>query len=296
MRGIAEARPRGKQKSAIVFENQWLTASHEPSTSLKKGVPAFGRLVSVPRPDLREPSASPKKPSRVAAPPVRGRKTLCHAQRSGGQRPGAAAYGERHRTRVLANLQRRAKTLQHISCRPRPRRRVFLILGRGCSRFGRWWRFRRRGLHTKWNNRGEVLKLLEIRLGCRPAGRAIDHHAGCRRRRREHPMEKRIPASMRTRQSLSELIEGRLASPDGRAELVRLATRLIVVEALEAECRDALGRDYYERGAEEGRGPSPASRTTSRRASPTCACRSPTAARSAPQISSSGSFSRSAAG
>jgi putative transposase len=44
-------------------------------------------------------------------------------------------------------------------------------------------------------------------------------------------------------------IEGRLASPDGLAELVKLATRLIVEEALEAECRDALGRDYYERGA-----------------------------------------------
>ena len=63
-------------------------------------------------------------------------------------------------------------------------------------------------------------------------------------------MEKRIPASICTRQSLSELIEGRLASPDGRAEL----TRLIVEEALEAECREALGRDYYERGAEECRG------------------------------------------
>ena len=63
-----------------------------------------------------------------------------------------------------------------------------------------------------------------------------------------------LRASMRTRQSLSELIEGRLASPDGRAELARLATRLIVEEALEAECRDALGRDYYERGAEECRG------------------------------------------
>jgi putative transposase len=59
---------------------------------------------------------------------------------------------------------------------------------------------------------------------------------------------------MRTRQALSELIEGRLASPDGRAELVKLATRLIVEEALEAECRDALGRDYYERGAEAGHG------------------------------------------
>jgi transposase-like protein len=59
---------------------------------------------------------------------------------------------------------------------------------------------------------------------------------------------------MRTRQSLSELIEGRLSSPDGRAELVKLATRLIVEEALEAESRDALGRDYYEHGAEPGRG------------------------------------------
>ena len=34
---------------------------------------------------------------------------------------------------------------------------------------------------------GEVLKLLEIWLGCRPAGRAIDHHAGCRRRQQGAP-------------------------------------------------------------------------------------------------------------
>ena len=34
---------------------------------------------------------------------------------------------------------------------------------------------------------GEVLKLLEIRLGCRPAWRAIDHHAGCRRRQQGAP-------------------------------------------------------------------------------------------------------------
>lgn len=59
---------------------------------------------------------------------------------------------------------------------------------------------------------------------------------------------------MRTRQSLSDLIAGRLSSPDGRAELVRLATRLIVEETLEAENRDALGRDYYEHGAEPGSG------------------------------------------
>ena len=67
-------------------------------------------------------------------------------------------------------------------------------------------------------------------------------------------MTRRVPASMRTRETLSALIEGRLSSPDGRSELVRLATRLILEEALEAETRDALGRDYYERGAEEGRG------------------------------------------
>ena len=67
-------------------------------------------------------------------------------------------------------------------------------------------------------------------------------------------MEKRVPPSMRTRQALSQLIEGRLASADGRGELVKLATRLIVEEALEAECRDALGRDHYERGSEGGRG------------------------------------------
>ena len=35
---------------------------------------------------------------------------------------------------------------------------------------------------------------------------------------------------------------------------MKLATRLIVEEALEAESRDALGRDYYEHGAEPGRG------------------------------------------
>ena len=71
---------------------------------------------------------------------------------------------------------------------------------------------------------------------------------------REHPITKRVPASMRTRETLSALIEGRLSSPDGRSELVELATRLIVEEALEAEVGDALGRDYYEHGGDDGRG------------------------------------------
>ncbi len=67
-------------------------------------------------------------------------------------------------------------------------------------------------------------------------------------------MSKRVPGSMRTCQSLCDLIEGRLSSPDGRAELVRLATCLMVEEALEAESRDAVGREYYEHGAAPGQG------------------------------------------
>ena len=67
-------------------------------------------------------------------------------------------------------------------------------------------------------------------------------------------MEKRIPGSMRTREALSELIEGHLSTPDARSQLVLLATRLIVEEALEAESRDALGRGYYEHGGDPGRG------------------------------------------
>ena len=54
-------------------------------------------------------------------------------------------------------------------------------------------------------------------------------------------MTKRILASTRTRESLSDLIEGRLASADGRAEWVKLATRLIVEEALGAKSRSVLG-------------------------------------------------------
>ncbi len=67
-------------------------------------------------------------------------------------------------------------------------------------------------------------------------------------------MGKRVPASMATRQQLSDLIEGRLSSADGRTELIKLATRLIVEEALEAEAGDAIGRDYYQHGADPGQG------------------------------------------
>ena len=52
----------------------------------------------------------------------------------------------------------------------------------------------------------------------------------------------RIPASERTREKLKALMEGRGEIEDGRSELVRLAARLIIEEALEGEVRDALGR------------------------------------------------------
>jgi transposase-like protein len=64
----------------------------------------------------------------------------------------------------------------------------------------------------------------------------------------------RIPASDRTREKLKALMEGRSEVADGRSELVRLAARLIIEEALEGEARDAVGRDYYARGATPGAG------------------------------------------
>jgi putative transposase len=64
----------------------------------------------------------------------------------------------------------------------------------------------------------------------------------------------RIPGSERTREKLRALMEGQSEAIDGRSELVRLAARLIIEEALEGEARDALGRAYYARGARPGAG------------------------------------------
>jgi hypothetical protein len=64
----------------------------------------------------------------------------------------------------------------------------------------------------------------------------------------------RIPASERTREKLKALMEGRAEAREERSQLVRLAARLIIEEALEGEVGDALGRDYYARGAASGAG------------------------------------------
>ena len=64
----------------------------------------------------------------------------------------------------------------------------------------------------------------------------------------------RIPASERTREKLKALLEGQAEAIDPNSELVRLAARLIIEEALEGEAADALGRSYYARGARLGTG------------------------------------------
>ena len=67
-------------------------------------------------------------------------------------------------------------------------------------------------------------------------------------------MESRIPASERTSQKLSALLTEGVADGDARAELLKLAVRNIVEEALEAEVAEVLGRGYYEAGAAPGAG------------------------------------------
>jgi hypothetical protein len=46
-------------------------------------------------------------------------------------------------------------------------------------------------------------------------------------------MATRLPASQRTREELTALIEGRLSTASAKDELVKLATRLIVEETLD---------------------------------------------------------------
>src|SRR5262249_47392607 len=58
----------------------------------------------------------------------------------------------------------------------------------------------------------------------------------------------------RTTQKLEELLSQGVADGDARAELLKLAVRKIVEEALEAEVAEALGRGYYGNGAAPGAG------------------------------------------
>jgi hypothetical protein len=87
--------------------------------------------------------------------------------------------------------------------------------------------------------------LLEIGLGC---SLEVDEPA------RRTPWRPEYRYRCGPGEELQALIDGRLGNSDERSALLRLATRLIVEEALEAEVEDALGRGYYEHGAAAGAG------------------------------------------
>jgi putative transposase len=59
----------------------------------------------------------------------------------------------------------------------------------------------------------------------------------------------RLSAPERTREELRALMNGDLGTAAGRGDLVRLALRLIVEEALEGEVSDVLGRERAIKGA-----------------------------------------------
>ena len=66
-------------------------------------------------------------------------------------------------------------------------------------------------------------------------------------------MRKRVQASERTRKRIEDLISG-VEGKSERSDLVKLATQLIIEEALEGEVQTELGREYYARGAVEAAG------------------------------------------
>jgi putative transposase len=67
-------------------------------------------------------------------------------------------------------------------------------------------------------------------------------------------MGQRIPASEQTHQRLEQLLKEGVGDGYARAELIKLAVRKIVEEALEAQVSEAVGRGYYESGATPGAG------------------------------------------
>src|SRR5436190_9100962 len=58
----------------------------------------------------------------------------------------------------------------------------------------------------------------------------------------------RVLASKQTRKQLEQSFDGRGSAEAERGELVKLAARLIVEEALEEEGEDVIGRGYYVHG------------------------------------------------
>jgi transposase-like protein len=59
---------------------------------------------------------------------------------------------------------------------------------------------------------------------------------------------KKVQASQRTRQTISDLLTKGTGREDPLSELIRLAVQGMIEEALEGAVRDLLGRDYYRHG------------------------------------------------
>jgi hypothetical protein len=70
----------------------------------------------------------------------------------------------------------------------------------------------------------------------------------------EASLAPRIPVSDRTSQRLSDLLTEGVVDGDARAELLKLAVREIVEEALKAEVGEAVCHGCYEAGAAPGAG------------------------------------------
>lgn len=65
-------------------------------------------------------------------------------------------------------------------------------------------------------------------------------------------MNKRVPASHKTRKRIEALISGKSDSELERSELIKLAAELIIEEALEGEVEELVEREYYARGGSSG--------------------------------------------
>jgi len=93
-----------------------------------------------------------------------------------------------------------------------------------------------------------------MRRGCTLAWHASRRSPVGAGGKRRHPRGDENTGLGGTSQKLNELLTQGIAEGDARSELIKLAVRKIVEEALEAEVAEAVGRGYYENGAAPGAG------------------------------------------
>ena len=89
------------------------------------------------------------------------------------------------------------------------------------------------------------------RRGCTLAWQASPVGAGGKRR---HPRGVENTGLGADKPEAQRAADPGVAEGDARSEVIKLAVRKIVEEALEAEAAEAVGRGYYENGAAPGAG------------------------------------------